>query len=186
MVVGVARVCHSRNLAQYNHREPRMDRPDLVSKRLAYIERQKQLHADAVNVDVRGRTPEGSGPANRDGMPKLPVGQHVVSNWPVLDLGEAPDVPLASWRLEIAGDVHNPLTLTWDDFMALPQVDDVSDFHCVTTWSRFDNRWRGVRLRDLAELVVPDEHEIRVVRRVRRSARYGHPVHDEPAALARD
>ena len=41
--------------------------------------------------------------------------------------------------------------------MALPQVDDVSDFHCVTTWSRFDNHWRGVRLRDLAELVVPTE-----------------------------
>ena len=64
---------------------------------------------------------------------------------------------MSSWRLEIAGDVHNPTTLTWDDFMALPQVDDVSDFHCVTTWSRFDNHWRGVRMRDLAELVVPDE-----------------------------
>ena len=53
--------------------------------------------------------------------------------------------------------MHNPITLTWADFMALPQVDDVSDFHCVTTWSRFDNHWRGVRLRDLAELVVPTE-----------------------------
>ena len=134
-----------------------MIRPDLVSKRLAYIERQKKLHADAVNVDVRGRAPQGTGPANRDGMPKLPVGQHVVPNWPVLDLGDVPDIPLSSWRLEIAGDVHNPMTLTWDDFMALPQVDDVSDFHCVTTWSRFDNHWRGVRMRDLAELVVPDE-----------------------------
>ena len=134
-----------------------MTRPDLVAKRLAYIERQKQLHADSVNVDVRGRTPEGSGPANRDGMPQLPVGQHVVSNWPVLDLGDVPDISLSDWRLEVAGDVHNPLTLTWDAFLALPQTDDVSDFHCVTTWSRFDNHWRGVRMRDLAELVVPDE-----------------------------
>ena len=135
-----------------------MDRPDLVSKRLSYIERQKLLHADAVNVDLRGRTPIGSGPANRDGMPELPVGQHVVKNWPVLDLGHVPDVPVSSWRLELAGDVHNPVTLTWEDFMALPQVDDVSDFHCVTTWSRFNNHWRGVRMRDLAELAVPDEH----------------------------
>jgi DMSO/TMAO reductase YedYZ molybdopterin-dependent catalytic subunit len=134
-----------------------MDRPDLVGKRLAYIERQRQLHADAVNVDVHGRTPIGTGPANRHGMPALPVGQHVVRNWPVLDLGHAPDVPLSSWRLEVAGEVHNPVTLTWDDFMALPQTDDVSDFHCVTTWSRFDNHWRGVRMRDLAELVVPRE-----------------------------
>lgn len=135
-----------------------MSRPDLVAKRLAYIERQKKLHADNVNVDLRGRTPEGSGAPNRDGMPKLPVGQHQVPNWPVLDLGDVPDVSLPSWRLEIGGDVHNPVTLTWADFMSLPQTDDVSDFHCVTTWSRFDNHWRGVRMRDIAELVVPDDH----------------------------
>jgi len=134
-----------------------MTRPDLVAKRLAYIERQKTLHADTVNVDVRARRPEGSGPPNRDGMPKLPVGQHMVPNWPVLDLGDVPDIALAAWRLEIGGDVHNPVTLTWDDFLSLPQTDDVSDFHCVTTWSRFDNHWRGVRMRDIAELVVPDE-----------------------------
>ena len=132
-------------------------RPDLVAKRLAYIARQKALNAETVRVDVRARRPDGLGPPNRDGMPKLPVGQHIVPNWPVLDLGDVPDIPLSEWRLEIAGDVHNPVTLTWDDFMALPQVDDVSDFHCVTTWSRFDNHWRGVRMRDIAELVVPDE-----------------------------
>jgi DMSO/TMAO reductase YedYZ molybdopterin-dependent catalytic subunit len=134
-----------------------MSREDLVAKRLAYIERQRRLHADAVNVDVAAGAPRGSGPKNRDGMPKLPVGQHVVHNWPVLDLGDMPDVALSDWRLEIGGRVENPVTLTWDAFLALPQVEDVSDFHCVTTWSRFDNHWRGVRLRDLAELVVPDE-----------------------------
>ena len=134
-----------------------MSRDDLVGKRLAYIERQRRLHAEAVNVDVRRRAPQGTGPANRDGRPKLPIGQHVVSNWPVLDLGVVPDIPLDAWRLEIAGRVHNPTTLTWADFMALPQVDDVSDFHCVTTWSRFDNHWRGVRMRALAELVVPED-----------------------------
>jgi DMSO/TMAO reductase YedYZ molybdopterin-dependent catalytic subunit len=132
-------------------------RADLVTKRLAYIERQRKLHADTVNVDVTSRTPEGTGPPNRHGMPKLPVGQHVVMNWPVLDLGNMPDITLSSWRLEITGEVHNPTTLTWDDFLALPQVDQVSDFHCVTTWSRFDNHWRGVAMRDVAELVVPTE-----------------------------
>jgi DMSO/TMAO reductase YedYZ molybdopterin-dependent catalytic subunit len=132
-----------------------MGRQDLVSKRLAYIERQRKLHAETVNVDLGSRAPQGTGPLNRHGSPKLPVGQHGVHNWPVLDLGDVPDIPRSSWRLEITGEVHNPVTLTWDDFIALPQVDDVSDFHCVTTWSRFDNRWRGVRMRDLAELVVP-------------------------------
>ena len=130
---------------------------DLVAKRLAYIERQKRFHAESVNVDLATRAPQGTGPRNRDGMPKLPVGQRAVQNWPVLDLGDMPDVPLASWRLEITGEVHNPVTLTWAQFMALPQTEDVSDFHCVTTWSRYDNHWRGVRMRDIAELVVPDE-----------------------------
>jgi len=45
--------------------------------------------------------------------------------------------------------------LTWQDFLALPQAEDISDFHCVTTWSRYDNRWRGVRFRTIAELAVP-------------------------------
>src|SRR5688572_27027384 len=103
-----------------------MARSDLVAKRLAYIERQKKLHADSVNVDLN-RKPQGTGPVNRDGLPKLPTGQHAVPNWPVLDMGDVPDIPLSSWRLEVAGGVHNPVTLTWDDFMALPQTDDVSD-----------------------------------------------------------
>ena len=61
-------------------------------------------------------------------MPKLPIGQHVVSNWPVLDLGDVPDVSRSAWQLEITGDVDNPIMLTWADFMALPQVDDVERF----------------------------------------------------------
>ena len=53
--------------------------------------------------------------------------------------------------------MERALTLGWDDFMALEQVEDVSDFHCVTTWSRLDNHWKGVRFRTLAELVVPKD-----------------------------
>ena len=136
---------------------------DLVQKRLRYIERQKALHKDAVNVVFDGLSPVGSGDANRDGMPKLPVGQHEVRNWPVLDLGDVPDVSLDQWRLEIGGLVHNPVTLSWNDFLALPQADDVSDFHCVTTWSRFDNHWRGVRFKALAELAVPDDEATHVL-----------------------
>jgi DMSO/TMAO reductase YedYZ molybdopterin-dependent catalytic subunit len=128
---------------------------DLVARREKYIQRQITLDKRAVNVQFEGLTPEGSGPANRHGMPKLPVGQHEVQNWPVLDLGEQPKVPLDTWKLEVGGLVENPFTLNWEQFLALPQVDDVSDFHCVTTWSRFDNRWRGVRFATIAELAVP-------------------------------
>jgi len=127
----------------------------LVQKRLKYIDRQRELHKEAVDVQFEGLRPAGSGAANRDGVPRLPIGQHQVRNWPVLDLGDVPNVPLAEWRLEVGGLVENPFTLTWDEFLALPQVDDTSDFHCVTTWSRFDNRWRGVRFNTLAEIAVP-------------------------------
>jgi len=134
-----------------------VERNDLVARRQKFIQRQIELHKDAVNVRFRGKRPEGSGGPNRHGMPKLPVGQHEVKNWPVLDLGDVPDVSPDAWKLEVGGLVENPIALSWTDFMALPQVDDVSDFHCVTTWSRFENHWRGVRFKTIAELAVPKE-----------------------------
>ena len=130
---------------------------DLVEKRLRYIQRQINLNKSAVNVAVAGQRPRGDGAPNRHGMPKLPVGQHEVKNWPVLDLGEQPKVTTDTWKLEVGGLVENALTLSWDQFLALPQAEDVSDFHCVTTWSRYDNRWRGVRFKTIAELVVPKD-----------------------------
>jgi len=130
---------------------------DLIDRRLRYIQRQIALDKSAVNVQFAGAKPQGSGPRNRHGMPQLPIGQHVVRNWPVLDLGEQPDVSMRDWKLEVGGLVENPFTLNWDQFLALPQVDDVSDFHCVTTWSRYDNHWRGVRFRTIAEIAVPQE-----------------------------
>jgi DMSO/TMAO reductase YedYZ molybdopterin-dependent catalytic subunit len=133
------------------------DKPDLVQRRQRYIQRQIELDRGAVNVMFAGARPEGSGPPNRHGMPRLPVGQHEVKNWPVLDLGEQPDVALDKWKLEIAGLVENPVTLTWHQFLELPQAEDVSDFHCVTSWSRYDNHWRGVRFKTIAELVVPKD-----------------------------
>lgn len=132
-----------------------MNKDDLVERRQKYIERQIALGTSAVNVQFAGQRPQGSGPTNRHGMPKLPVGQHEVKNWPVLDLGEQPDVSRDTWTLEVGGLVEHPFTLTWDQFVALPQAEDVSDFHCVTTWSRYDNHWRGVRFRTIAELAVP-------------------------------
>ena len=83
--------------------------------------------------------------------PKLPPGQTPTKKWPVLDLGAKPDIPLGEWRLVVDGLVARPLSLSWEDFMALPQVEDTSDFHCVTSWSRFDNRWGGVRFSTIAE-----------------------------------
>lgn len=126
---------------------------DLYQRRQRFIDRQRAMRK--AHRPAPARAPQGDGPPNRHGMPAIPIGQHLVKNWPVLDLGEQPDISTGDWRLEVAGLVHHPVTLTWDRFMALPQVDDESDFHCVTTWSRLDNHWKGVRFSTIAELVVP-------------------------------
>ncbi|MGB8274042.1 MAG: sulfite oxidase-like oxidoreductase [Alphaproteobacteria bacterium] len=86
---------------------------------------------------------------------RLPPGQREVKNWPVLDLGVQPDIPLDKWRLTIDGTVENPVRWTWDDFLAQPAAHSVSDIHCVTSWSRFGNEWEGVAARHLMSLVRP-------------------------------
>jgi DMSO/TMAO reductase YedYZ molybdopterin-dependent catalytic subunit len=86
---------------------------------------------------------------------RLPPGQHLVKNWPVLDLGQQPSVPLSTWKLEVRGLVETPLTLGWSEFQAIEQSRKVTDIHCVTTWSRYDNEWKGVATRDLLDLAMP-------------------------------
>ncbi len=90
-----------------------------------------------------------------DGRRRLPPGQRLTEGWPVLHYGGIPQVDLATWQLEITGLVEEPMSFTWDEFMALPQYDSTSDIHCVTTWSKYDNRWQGVRFVDLQALVRP-------------------------------
>src|SRR5205814_2764384 len=86
---------------------------------------------------------------------RLPPGQRQVHNFPVLDLGVQPDIPIEKWTLHVHGKVENAVLLNWEQFMALPQFKDVSDFHCVTTWSQFDMPWEGVAFFTIAELVKP-------------------------------
>jgi DMSO/TMAO reductase YedYZ molybdopterin-dependent catalytic subunit len=86
---------------------------------------------------------------------RLPPGQRLVENWPVLDLGVQPEIALDKWRLTIDGLVEAPTVWRWDDILAQPEFEDVSDIHCVTSWSRFDNRWRGVSARHLLSAVQP-------------------------------
>lgn len=86
---------------------------------------------------------------------RLPPGQTLVRDWPVLDLGSQPEVTPQRFRLDIDGAARRPLSLSLAEFMALPQQDSVSDMHCVTQWSRYDNQWRGVAARTLLAMVEP-------------------------------
>jgi DMSO/TMAO reductase YedYZ molybdopterin-dependent catalytic subunit len=89
-------------------------------------------------------------PARRQ---RLPPGQRIVGNWPVLDLGAQPEIPLNLWRLTINGLVDSPVVLRWAELTDLPSLRSRSDIHCVTAWSRYDNDWEGVAARTLIDLV---------------------------------
>ena len=86
---------------------------------------------------------------------RLPPGQYLTDKWPVLHAGSVPSTDLHTWTFRIWGEVEEPLTLTWEEFDALPKTEHVQDIHCVTRWSRFDMSFRGVHWRDLAPLVRP-------------------------------
>ena len=86
---------------------------------------------------------------------RLPPGQRQVENWPVLDLGIQPEIPTHAWRLFVDGEVENPTTWKWGEFTDLPKTTLTTDIHCVTAWSRYDNKWEGVSARDLLKLVKP-------------------------------
>ena len=94
---------------------------------------------------------------------RLPPGQRLVTDFPVLDLGVQPDVAQAKWRLRVDGLVTNQLILDWDAFTALPSQDFVNDIHCVTAWSRYDNRWSGVGALTLLNLAQPSAEATHVV-----------------------
>jgi DMSO/TMAO reductase YedYZ molybdopterin-dependent catalytic subunit len=99
--------------------------------------------------------PLGSGPTNRHGMPRLPPRQGEQDELFPMDIGEEPDIPLERWQLVVDGAVEAPLTLRWDDLVALPQVEITADFHCVTGWSVLDLAWRGVQLDAVLALARP-------------------------------
>src|SRR5258708_2153484 len=84
---------------------------------------------------------------------RLPPGQSLTLKWAVLDYGSVPVFDAAKWGFKISGLVEEPLRLTWAEFGALPQTEVTSDFHCVTRWSRLDNRWKGVLFTDVMKLV---------------------------------
>lgn len=86
---------------------------------------------------------------------RLPPGQHLVTNFPVLDIGVKPELTTSDWQLELTGEVEQPKCFDWEAFSGLPQFTDVSDFHCVTTWSQFDMKFAGVAFFTLAEIVKP-------------------------------
>ena len=113
----------------------------------------KKLIAGKIAIAKKGSAP---GKTNQD--IRVPAGQTEVKNFPILDLGILPDINKYNWQLRIYGLVANELNLDWDAFQALPQTSDVSDFHCVTRWTRLDMDWVGVKAQELLMMAEPLEN----------------------------
>ena len=88
-----------------------------------------------------------------DGPHKLPPGQYETPDFPVLTAGPTPRISLVSWEFRLEGLVEKPAKWSWNEFNALPQQDFNLDIHCVTKWSKFGTKWRGVGLDTLLERV---------------------------------
>jgi DMSO/TMAO reductase YedYZ molybdopterin-dependent catalytic subunit len=133
------------------------DKPSLLGQIKAKLVRTKEDWAKEGRL-LTGRPDFGH-------VSRLPPGQKEVKTWPVLDLGVQPDVRPQDWRLQVTGLVETPVTWTLEEFMAQPQEDFVSDIHCVTQWSRYDNHWRGVAGRRILDLVKPKPEARHVILR---------------------
>ena len=104
---------------------------------------------------------------------RIPPGQRLVKTWPVLHYGPIPTFDGQNWELELTGLVEKPVTLSYQELRALPNVTVDADMHCVTGWTTLDNTWTGVSFRSLKE----KENEWRCSRRTThpRSRRASHP-----------
>jgi DMSO/TMAO reductase YedYZ molybdopterin-dependent catalytic subunit len=75
---------------------------------------------------------------------RVPPGQYVTEDFPVLSAGPTPQTPLEEWTFTIRGAVDEPMSWSWEEFQALPRVTVTVDIHCVTKWSKLDTVWTGV------------------------------------------
>jgi DMSO/TMAO reductase YedYZ molybdopterin-dependent catalytic subunit len=90
-----------------------------------------------------------------DGKDRLPPGQYVTKKFPVLSYEETPKFDSQSYRFRVWGLVENPLELSWEQLQELPRISLTADFHCVTAWSRYDNIWEGIHIREILKLAKP-------------------------------
>ena len=77
---------------------------------------------------------------------RIPPGQYLTEDFPVLSAGPTPRTPLDRWDLQVFGDVDQERRWTWEEFLALPRETFTVDIHCVTKWSKLDTEWEGVSL----------------------------------------
>jgi DMSO/TMAO reductase YedYZ molybdopterin-dependent catalytic subunit len=87
-----------------------------------------------------------------DQQERVPPGQYLAKNFPVLSASSPPKIDLTRWRLKVWGLVQEQ-SFTWSEMMKLPQHQFTADFHCVTRWSKLDVKWTGIKITDFLDLL---------------------------------
>ena len=90
-----------------------------------------------------------------DVQKRVPPGQYLTEKWPVLHYGPIPTFDPKRWDFRVFGAVENEIKLNWDEFQKLEQTAVTADMHCVTTWSRLDQKWEGIPFSKIVELAKP-------------------------------
>ena len=88
--------------------------------------------------------------SDADDAERLPPGQYLTYDFPVLSAGPTPRTRLEDWTFTVAYG-EDRRTWTWDEFRALPTEEPTVDIHCVTKWSKFDTAWEGVSVDTLLD-----------------------------------
>ena len=93
---------------------------------------------------------------------RVPPGQHLAKGFPVLTYGDTPQISTDDWQFTVSGSAEHK-TFSWQDFMNMPQSEFTADFHCVTTWSKLDVKWRGIKVTDFLKEVEVDLQAMHVM-----------------------
>jgi len=99
----------------------------------------------AISRGFQGRRRDDVDPA------RVPPGQYVTRDFPVLSAGPTPHTPLTKWDFTIRGLIDEPVSWTWEELLALPSETITVDIHCVTKWSKLDTVWKGVSIDTLLD-----------------------------------
>jgi DMSO/TMAO reductase YedYZ molybdopterin-dependent catalytic subunit len=144
-------------LDRVDDEERRLDLAGAIARRMGDLDRTEVAATLGPSPGV------ARAPTDVDAPERVPPGQHLTPGWPVLHVGSVPPIDPSTWRLTVTGLVGQRTVFGFDALRQLGRTTSRSDFHCVTGWSRLENTWEGVRVRDVLAVAGPRAEATHVV-----------------------
>lgn len=93
---------------------------------------------------------------------RIPKGQRLTNGFPIMTYGDTPQIQRQDWQFRVWGLATEKI-FSWDDFMSMPQTEFTIDFHCVTTWSKLDVKWKGIKVTDFLKYIEVDPQAVHLM-----------------------